>query len=361
MITISLCMIVKNEESVLERCLNSVGALADEIILVDTGSTDRTKEVARKYTNDIYDFEWIDDFAAARNFSFSKAKMEYCMWLDADDVILESDRCKLLQLKKELTPETDVVMLPYHVGFDESGTPTFLYYRERIIRAQAGLTWKGFVHEAVAGSGKRMYYDAAITHQKPPSPEYSNRNLLIYEKQLAKGTNLNPRDQFYYARELYYHGQYEKAISCLTDLLDSGDGWIENLIEGCRCLAQCYFSIGEDRKALYALLHSLEYSAARSEICCDIGQYFLSRNQYEQAIFWYELALSRPESPTNGAFWDSDCHRFLPCIQLCVCYDAIGKKDIAESYNEKAGVIKPYSASYLHNKNYFTWLRQIKD
>ena len=65
MVEISLCMIVKNEEKVLARCLDSIVGLMDEIIIVDTGSSDKTKEIARKYTDNIYDFEWIDDFAPA--------------------------------------------------------------------------------------------------------------------------------------------------------------------------------------------------------------------------------------------------------------------------------------------------------
>ena len=67
-------MIVKNEEKLLARCLDSVAGLMDEIIIVDTGSSDKTKEIAARYTDKIYDFEWIDDFSAARNFAFSKAK-----------------------------------------------------------------------------------------------------------------------------------------------------------------------------------------------------------------------------------------------------------------------------------------------
>ena len=67
MATVSLCMIVKNEEKVLGRCLDSAKEIADEIIIVDTGSTDRTKEIAAEYTEKIYDFKWNDDFSAARN------------------------------------------------------------------------------------------------------------------------------------------------------------------------------------------------------------------------------------------------------------------------------------------------------
>ena len=70
MVSVSLCMIVKNEEDVLERCLESAVDLVDEIIIVDTGSTDRTKEIAGRFTDQIYDFPWCDDFAAARNESW---------------------------------------------------------------------------------------------------------------------------------------------------------------------------------------------------------------------------------------------------------------------------------------------------
>ena len=87
MITLSLCMIVRDEEAVLARCLDSAQGIADEIVLVDTGSRDRTKEVAARYTDRIYDFPWRNDFSAARNYALSLARMDYCFWLDADDVI----------------------------------------------------------------------------------------------------------------------------------------------------------------------------------------------------------------------------------------------------------------------------------
>ena len=91
MVSISLCMIVKNEEDVLARALDSVKELADEIIIVDTGSEDRTKDIARRYTQKVFDFEWEDDFAAARNFACRKVSMDYWMWLDADDIVTENE------------------------------------------------------------------------------------------------------------------------------------------------------------------------------------------------------------------------------------------------------------------------------
>ena len=113
MATISLCMIVKNEEAVLDRCLSSIADLMDEIIIIDTGSTDRTKEIAGRYTNKIYDFKWQNDFSAARNFSFSKASMDYIYTADADEVLDYTNHKRFLYLKQSISPEIDIVQMKY--------------------------------------------------------------------------------------------------------------------------------------------------------------------------------------------------------------------------------------------------------
>ncbi len=113
MISISVCMIVKDEEEVLARCLNSLAGIADEIIIVDTGSGDATKQIAAAYTERIYDFAWVDDFSAARNYSFSKATMEYIYVADADEVIEEGERQKFLKLKRELDNRVEIVQMVY--------------------------------------------------------------------------------------------------------------------------------------------------------------------------------------------------------------------------------------------------------
>ena len=135
MAAISLCMIVKDEEAVLERCLDCFGELADEIVIVDTGSSDRTREIAGKYTSRVYEFPWCGDFSAARNYGFERATKEYCMWVDADDVMRPQAREKLLELKAAVPQDTDMIFLPYQTGFDEEGRPAITYYRERIFRS----------------------------------------------------------------------------------------------------------------------------------------------------------------------------------------------------------------------------------
>ena len=106
-------MIVKNEAAILSRCLDSVCDLMDEIIIVDTGSTDDTKAVAAKYTDRIYDFAWNNDFSAARNFSFSLANMDYIYAPDADEILDEENRKRFLLLKEALLPEIEIVQMKY--------------------------------------------------------------------------------------------------------------------------------------------------------------------------------------------------------------------------------------------------------
>ena len=180
-------MIVKNEEDVLSRCLSSVQGLVEEMVVVDTGSTDSTKEVARKFTDRVFDFPWAEDFSQARNFSFSQATQQFCLWMDADDVIDPEYRQGFLELKQALPPQTDVVMLPYHAAFDEGGRPVLTYYRERLIRRLSGLSFRGAVHEAVAPVGNVVTWDgAAISHRKT-RPGDPDRNLRIFEGLLSQG------------------------------------------------------------------------------------------------------------------------------------------------------------------------------
>ena len=97
--TLSVCLIVKDEEQVLERCLSCAAAFADEIVVVDTGSSDNTVEIAKQFTDKVYFFKWCDDFSAARNFAFEKAGCDLVMWLDADDVITDENCAKIARLK----------------------------------------------------------------------------------------------------------------------------------------------------------------------------------------------------------------------------------------------------------------------
>ena len=359
MVTVSLCMIVKNEEAVLARCLDSVKSLVDEIVIVDTGSTDRTKEIASRYTDQVYDFTWIDDFSAARNFSFSKAKMMYCLWLDADDLLLPQDQTEFLSLKRSLSPDVDIVMMKYHVAFDQNGVPTYSYYRERLIRRLSGFCWKGEVHEAISLGGKVEYSEIGITHQKLGQGDV-NRNLNIFEKLMASGKKLEPRQRFYYGRELFYHHRWLEAIDTFDGFLKEGRGWIENNIDACRLLSACYLELGNEEEGLRRLFQSFIYASPRAEVCCDIGAVFMRWKKWEQAIYWYQQALHCMRDDRSGGFVMPDCYGYIPALQLCVCYDKLGDIETACRYNELAGQLHPESEAYLFNRKYFAGLGIVK-
>ncbi len=350
--TISLCMIVKDEEMNIARCLDSAASLVDEIIIVDTGSKDQTVEIASKYTSKVYSYLWNDDFSDARNYSFSKASMDYCMWMDADDILENTEKEKFLQLKETLSPDVDIVMMKYHTAFDEVGKPSFSYFRERWIRNCSKYRWVGAVHEVIPPSGSIVYSDIAVSHKKIKVQD-PDRNLNIYRKVLAEGKHLEARQQYYYGRELYYHKQYEEAVFVLQEFLLSEEGWIENKIEACLVCANCYNHLDKEQSALNALLRSMSYDMPRAEICCEIGKYFLDHGNYSIAAYWYETALGRPQNEYSGGFVLPDCYDYIPLLQLCVCFDKLGNRKLAKEYNEKAGACKPYSKAYLYNKQYF--------
>lgn len=352
MISISLCMIVKDEEDVIGRCLDSVRDLVDEIIIADTGSTDKTREIVREYTDKIYDFPWRQDFAAARNFAFSKASMEYQMWLDADDVFEEEDRKKFRELKENLDSAADIVMMKYHTAYDDHGIPVMTYYRERLMKRDKNFLWVGRVHEVIPLSGEILYSEAAVSHKKlhPSDPD---RNLKIYENMLARGEDLDPRHQFYYARELRDHRRYHEAAAQFEKFLDDGLGWEENSISACLDLAGCYERMGESGRILPALTRSFAYDIPRAEVCCAIGAYFMGREQYRQAVYWYERASELKTDARTGGFVRPECCDFIPYIQLCVCYDRLGDREQAVAFHRKARLLKPEDPSVLHNEVYF--------
>lgn len=352
MITISLCMIVKNEEDVLGRVLQQMQPIADEIIIVDTGSTDRTKEIAGQFTELVYDYPWQQDFAAARNYACSKARMDYWMWLDADDVIRPDQQKQLLALKDTLAPDTDIVMMKYLTGFDQNEKNTFFYYRERLIKNQGRFFWQGKVHEAITPSGHVIYSPIEIEHRKVKAVD-NDRNLRIYEHQIANGETLEPRHQFYYGRELYYHKRYQDASQVFEQFLQEPSGWVENQIDACLKLSSCYAESGSPSRSLLALLTSFLYDVPRAETCCELGKAFLESGRLSQAVYWYEQALAQTPHEESGGFVLKDCYDYIPYVQLCVCYDRLGEHDTAFSYHRLAQALKPEAEAVRLNAAYF--------
>lgn len=347
-ITISLCMIVKNEEDTLFRCLDSVRDIVDEIIIVDTGSIDSTKEIAKKFTTKIYDFEWVNDFSAARNYSFSKATMEYILWLDADDVILPKDREKFLTLKESLSKDTDVVMMKYDIQESKSQNSLLFFYRERLLKRSRNFKWYDNVHEYLVYGGNIMNSDICITHRKEKLD--LSRNLNIFEDMISKGKTLSHRNYYYYAKELFVNERYDEAIEYYNKFLSIKGGIVTSYISSCLDLAKCHSIKNENDKVLSSLLRSFEYDIPHAEACCQIGFYYKGIQDYKKATFWFELAsLIKIPEDTWGIvmydYWD-----FIPYMELCDCYFILGKYKDALRYINLALKCKPNDQKVMERK-----------
>ena len=228
MITLSLCMIIKDEELVLDRCLKSIYDAVDEIIIVDTGSTDNSKNICKNYTENIYDYIWNDDFSTARNFSFEKATKDYILWLDADEIIDEENKEKLLNLKQVLSLDIDVVTMHTCMNIDECNNPQITMVRNRIVKREDNFKWIGFVHEYIEASGNVYDSDICIIHDKVKP--VSDRNLKIYKKKVEEKQAFSERDLYYYGKELYCNKYYNEAIKVLEEFVSKGT-WEDEIID----------------------------------------------------------------------------------------------------------------------------------
>ena len=342
--TLGLCMIVKNEEATLGRCLDSVAGIFDEIVVVDTGSTDDTRDVAARFGARVVEFSWIDDFAAARNVAFAQGTCDYLMWLDADDVLLPPDRDKLLQLKNTLDPEVDAVSMLYHTAFDAAGNVIASNRRMRIVRRSKNFTWVGAVHEDLVSNQTFAFLDTdiVITHRKPDSETGpSRRNLEILEKLIADGQQVRPVDALNYARELEMHREFAQAVPYYEQFLAAGEGDVDVRVFALHKLASCYYMSGQPEKEWECTLRSFEIDIPRPEFSCRVAERFLARNQFSQAAFWYELALSSQGTPSAWSIDNLAFRTWLPHKQLGLCYYQLGDYQRSLQHNREAQSFLP--------------------
>ncbi len=297
MITISLCMIVKNEEKVLARCLDSIKDLMDEIIIVDTGSTDATKEIARRYTSKIYDFEWNGSFADARNYSFSKASAQYIYCADADEIIDDENREKFALLKKGLLPEIDIVQM-YYCNQMEYNT-IYNYDKElrpKLYKRVRTFTWRNPIHETV--SLQPIIYDSDIEIIHKPTGFHASRDLKAFEKMHADGLYMDERLHTLYAKELIMCGEKSnllKSIPFFEGSIKDETRSNDSLLEAFCLLARAYRFKGDIPSFFkYAMKAVTMEGDGCAEICLELASYYHTLPDRNEERIWLIAALSAP-------------------------------------------------------------------
>lgn len=306
MATISLCMIVKNEEKVLKRCLDSICDLVDEIVIVDTGSTDRTRNIALSYTDKVYDFKWVDDFSAARNFSFSKCSMDYIYVADADEYLDEANRLQFKILKDNIYPEIEIVQMMYETLSHDTVLNVFREYRPKLYKRLREFTWINPVHEVVRLDPLVFDSDIVVTHA--PESNHAKRDFSIFEKTIKETGVLSDELIKMYACELYKNGLLEDFsraadfFACVDDFdslkgdelntTDEGSDTIISTLDYYRILISVkYMRLCNDtRFEEYAWKANEFFEAGNSEILFELGEYYRSINNYTTALKYYENA-----------------------------------------------------------------------
>ena len=355
--TISLCMIVKNEEDNIGNCLDSIKDLVDEIIIVDTGSTDKTKEIVKKYTDKIYDFEWVDDFSKARNYSFSKATKDYIFWLDADDILLEEDRIKFKKMKNEMDGTVDVYTMKYLYSFDENDNPIIIQRRERILKRENNYKWQSPIHEVITPSGIIEDTDISVKHNKKEVKDLT-RNLRIFENMIENGEEFDDRQEYCYAKELYFLKQIPEAIiqynKFINKYINNYEERKEYLYSALIELADCYKQIEEYDKEWETLMLIIKNQIPKKDCLNKIADSFLRKKKYNEAIFWYTKALElESEVEVYNTYYSNIC--------LGVCYYWIGDIEKAIKFNEEAGKIYKNDKLYLENREIYKSIHKTRD
>lgn len=318
---LSLTMIVRDEEATLGRVLYQAAQFCDELVVVDTGSTDRSREIAIAVGARVLDFAWVDDFSAARNHALEAATGDWVLWLDADDVLTSEVQAAMRDVKETvLSDDLDALSSPYRYHFDAAGVCTLSLPRERLVRKVDGLTWVGRVHEVLHVPGSRALHreDLYVEHRPVESKQAAKvgRNLHILQNAVESGDR-TPRTLLYYARELCDHRRWAEAYETFAEYMTAGGGVDWEIHSALVRMAECSLELGRVDDARSRLYEALTVDPRRAEAFLVLGNLHFGAQEWDKAIPWYHAAttLSRP---ADGFTQPAD-YTWRAWDQLSVC------------------------------------------
>lgn len=332
--TLSLALIAKNEEENIERLFKSIEGCFDEVVLVDTGSTDKTVELAEKLGARVEHFTWVNDFSAARNYSFSKCTSDYIMWLDLDDVLEKQEAFKLWRDKVMML--ADYWVATYHYASDAvTGNPTCSFIRERVVKREMGMEWKYFIHEGIIpnssrGAVKTNYTSSwHVKHCRTDADLAKDRlrNLNIFEQNKTK---LDNRMRYYYGKELFEAQKPVEAIEQLGIALSNIDLEMHDRMLAYQYIAYAYMQTERYEKALEIAHQGNILEPNRAELLIVIGDCYLKLGRLADAIPTYTAAKAclRSNGPTP-IFHVIQNYTTYPRNQLARVWANLGNIDLA--------------------------------
>lgn len=360
--TISLALIAKNEEKNLPRLLESVKDCFHEIILVDTGSTDKTKEIALKYGCKVYDFEWVNSFCKARNFAFSKCTQDYICWFDCDDEL--HNREAFIQWRDTAMHLNGAWLATYHYAVDEQKKPIISFVRERVFRRSLNPVWRYDLHEGVIITQEMQpnivpSTSWAVNHMRDAEDIKADksRNIKILEEIKDKDARL----MFYYGKELYEIQKPFDAISIFDKCLKMEGMEAHDKILGYQYASYaamaCFDLLNPNShqergyyfdKCVGYCIDGLKIDSNRAEFYVAAGDMYLKTQQLVKAIPYFAAAKHCLNNKTVGSAYEGaiysflNCYGELPCLQLAKIYANIG--DLENSKRELLYCIEKYKS-----------------
>ena len=283
---LSLCMITKNEEQLLARCLNSIRAMVDEIIVVDTGSIDNTREIAKAFGAKIYKFKWNDDFAAARNYCLSKACGDWIFSLDADEAIAIRDHQQIVNLTLQETVSPRAYAFITRNYTNEFNLVGWTVNDGKYKCEEAGRGWVPTKKVRLFPSSKHIYYDYAVHEMVEPSLnrmgiKITDCHIPIHHYGPLLKNNGNLKMLAYYQMGKNKLSQHCQDVAALRELAiqaailgktnEAADLWEKFIIlkpntpEAFVHLGTCYFELNNYEAALMASQQALILAPAMLE------------------------------------------------------------------------------------------------
>lgn len=310
---ISLCMIVKDEEQNIGRCLQSVTGAVDEIIVVDTGSGDKTCQIAQSYGAKVRTFTWNDNFSDARNVSLDLATGDWILILDADEELAKESGAILRKAVLNQEAEGYYVKI-VNVSGDDSFPETSADMVFRVFRNRPEYRFRGAVHEQISDAiieknGQPLFEfieDLVVLHDGYLSSHLQGkdkirRNLVLLEKELGN----KPDDwvvRFHYAAELCRAGEYLPAareFEKLATLINVREVTLGPRLM--RYIVHAYYLANEPAAALTAVQQGLALFPDYADLHFYGGQIYLQLKEYGLAYEYFQKALQTPAQPAHYA------------------------------------------------------------
>lgn len=339
MIPISVCIITKNEAERLEQCLQALQSFSFEIVVVDTGSTDNSKEIARKYTDKVFDFIWIDDFSAARNYAAKCAAHNIIFPIDTDEIVTSLD---LNALQEAIANHPRSVGYVKRLDYFEAGSEVRHYdvMIERIYDRRY-YHYEAPIHEAIHPISDIPYtsYETTVTldhigylGDKDTLRDKAERNLTLLYKEVEKAPD-NPYPYFQIGQSYMLMRDHEHACEYFRESIARNPDPMESYA---RMLVNNYGNtlINLDRpEESIKLLSYYDYYSDNIDYLCMIGLSYMLIGQPLRALPEFVKALTAPTRDSNDPR--------IPSYYIGYIYEYFGKKDIARTHYLNCGDYAP--------------------